>query len=61
MEGQQPGQKWVFPTPGTARLGEQSAEKAGMPLKNTTHFYHTSPCAEDNTLAFHPGRPYFLL
>lgn len=59
MEGQQPGQKWVSPTPGTARFGEQSADKAAMPPKNTTYFYHTSPWA--NTLVFHPGRPYFLL
>jgi len=34
---------------------------AGMPPEHTAHLYRTSPCAEDNMLVSHPGRPDFLL
>lgn len=49
------------PAPYTARAGGESVGKAGMPPKYTAYLYHTSPCAEDKALVFHPGRPYFLL
>lgn len=51
----------VSPTPHAAGTGGETAGKAGMPPKYTAYPYHASPCAEDNALVFHPGKPYFLL